>query len=137
MRFVARIGAMATTAADAGDFRAQIEAFVAQAKQLAADGLSWAEAAQLVVALIHLAVAAAEDLANSGDQKKAFVLEAVGFLYDTIAPFVVLPIWLAPFRPVIRSVLRPLVLQLADGAIEAVVARLPTPPDPPQLAVAA
>jgi hypothetical protein len=124
MRFVTRIASIAAAASTAGDFKSRVEAFVAQARQLAQGGLTWAEAAQLVNALIGVAVDAAEQLANTGDEKKQFVLEAVAFLYDTIAPFVVLPIWLAPFRPLIRSILRPLVLNLADGAIEAIVSRL-------------
>jgi hypothetical protein len=122
-----KIAQLQTMAAAAGSFSQRIEQFVAQAMLLAADGLSLAEIGQLFQALVQLAVEGAAELAQStGEQKKAMVLEAVGYLYDRIAPAIPLPWFLQLFRAFLRVPIRNLVLALASGAIEAVVARLPS-----------
>jgi hypothetical protein len=65
------------------------------------------------------------------------VLDAVGYLFDMIAPALPLPMLLAPFRSWLTRSLRALVMSLADGAIEAAVSRLPaTPVNPAAAAVA-
>lgn len=102
------------------DFAGQVKAFLVAAKLSAADGLTWAEFGELLVALLRLAVGAAELLNVSGPEKKVLVLEAAAALFDTVAdkcvPAVLWPIWLIA-RPSIRS----LVLELAAGAVEQIL----------------
>lgn len=124
LAFRQQVKLLTTKAAAAGTFAPQVEAFVAEAKLLAADGLTWAEAGQLFTALIALAVAAAQQLSNPGTEKKQWVLDAVGYLFDAIGPMLPLPAIVQPFRAWIRPYVRRLVLMLADGAIEAIYARL-------------
>lgn len=125
-----KIRAIIGYASQSGTFQQQVTAFVQETKTLAADGLTLAEVGNLFVALIGLAVAAAAKLNNSGEEKKAFVLEAVGYLYDAIAPAIPLPFFLQPFRAFVRPHVRALVLRLADGVIEAVYRRLQLAPQP-------
>lgn len=110
-----------------GTFREQVEQFVAEARELAADGLTLAEIGQLFSALIALAVSAAMKLSNAGPDKKQLVLQAVGYLFDALVEFFPLPDWV-PFKAWVRArlapVLKEIVLLLADGAIEAVYAHL-------------
>lgn len=130
MRFVQQISDLLNTARTAGDFRAQIQAFVQQAQQLAADGLTLAEIGQLFVALITLAVEGATALSNSGVEKKAFVLEAVSYLYDAIAPMFPLPWFLQPFRRMLKEPVRQIVLAIADGIVEAIYSSVKNAPAP-------
>jgi len=121
------ITALAKRASLAGDFNAQVQQFVTDARTLAADGLTLAEVAQLFQALIVLAVQAATQLTNAGAQKKDFVLQAVAYLYDAIAPSIPLPFFVQPFRFLLRPHVRNLVLAIADGVIEVIYARLKAP----------
>jgi hypothetical protein len=134
---LAKINALTAAAAAAGTLQQQVEAFVAQATLLASDGLTWSEAGQLFLAFIWLCVDAAETLVDpsgnpaSGEDKKQAVLDAVGYLFDLVAPMLPLPMFLQPFRGWLRAPLRALVLALASGAIEVAVSRLdPEPPKP-------
>ena len=124
MSLVATIKGIVFRSQQAGTFKEQVEAFVAEARNIAGDGLSVAEASQIFTAFIALAVGAAQRLGNSGPEKKAIVLSTVGYLYDAIAPQLPLPWFLQPFRAWLRPHVRQLVLTLADGAIEAVYQRL-------------
>jgi hypothetical protein len=134
MRLVESLRVIVAEAQEKPTFQQQIQAFVARARELAADGLTWAEFMQLALALVQLAVAAAMQLANSGADKKALVLSAVGYLFDAVAPKLGLPFPLSLLdgwvRPWIQPRLRALVLSLADGAIEAVYSRLKPAPLP-------
>jgi hypothetical protein len=137
-----KLQALVASASAAGSFQQQIEAFVGQARLLAADGLTWSEVGHLFVAFIVMLVNAAEALidpsgqAASGEDKKQAVLAAVGYLFDMIAPALPLPMFLSPFRSWLTSSLRALVMSLADGAIEAAVSRLPATPVNPAAAAA-
>lgn len=62
-------------------------------------------------ALVELMKAAADHLENAGAEKKQLVLAALGQLVDRVP----LPLWAAPFRPLLRRG----VLWVADRAIEA------------------
>jgi hypothetical protein len=132
MRLVESLRAAVAAAQSQPTFQAQVEAFVARARELAANGLTWAEFMQLAIALVQIAVAAAMQLANSGADKKALVRSAVGYLFDAVAPRLTLPFPLSLLdglvRPWIQPRLRALVLTLADGAIEAVYTRLKSSP---------
>jgi ABC-type Co2+ transport system permease subunit len=120
-----RIQAIVTTSAEAGNLQKQIEAFIAQARMMADGGLTLAEIGQIFTALITLGVYAAKDLADAtGEEKKAAVLDAVGYLFDVLAPAFPLPWFLQPFRAWLRSPMRSIVLAIADGILEATVAKM-------------
>jgi hypothetical protein len=96
----------------------KIHAFVEASKSAAADGLTWVEFGDLMLALLRLVVTALDTVGSmTGAEKKALALEAVAHLFDAVAdqavPAVVYPLWLIA-RPAVRS----LVLALASGAIE-------------------
>lgn len=102
------------------DVTAKVRAFIATAKASAADGLTVAEFGELTVALLRVAMAAVDSLPDSGEAKKAWVLEAVGVLFDQLAdkcvPTLAYPAWVL-LRPAVRS----LVLMAAGGVIEAML----------------
>lgn len=96
----------------------KIRAFISTAKSASADGLTWAEFGDLMLALLRLVVPTLDTFRSvSGPEKKAFALEAVGMLFDAVAdkavPVAVWPIWLI-VRPAVRS----LVIAMASGAVE-------------------
>jgi hypothetical protein len=104
-----------------GGLLSKVHAFVEAAKSAAADGLTWAEFGDLMLALLRLVIEGL-DVANglTGAAKKALALEAVASLFDAVAdkavPRVVYPLWILA-RPAVRS----LVLALAAGAVEQVL----------------
>lgn len=102
------------------DVTAKVRTFIATAKASAADGLTVAEFGELTVALLRVAMAAVDSLPDSGEAKKAWVLEAVGVLFDQLAdkcvPTLAYPAWVL-LRPAVRS----LVLMAAGGVIEAML----------------
>lgn len=104
-----------------GGLLAKIKAFVETAKSAAADGLTWAEFGDLMLALLRLVIAGL-DAANglTGAAKKDLALEAVASLFDAVAdravPPLAYPIWVLA-RPAVRA----LVLALASGAVEQVL----------------
>ena len=96
----------------------KVGAFIATAKSAAADGLTWAEFGELLIALMRLAIATLDTVAGlSGAEKKAMVVEAVALLFDAVAdkavPLAVYPLWLL-IRPSVRSLL----IAVASGAVE-------------------
>ena len=100
---------------------AKANAFLAAAREQAADGLTWAEFGRLLVQLLHLLVAGLDAVTTlSGPEKKAVVLTAAAALFDSFAdkcvPLTVWPAWL-----LIRPATRVLILSLAAGAIEALI----------------
>ena len=98
----------------------KIQAFVAKARERAADGLTVSEFAELTVALLRVVMAAVDSLPDDGEQKKKWVLDAVAMLFDALAdkavPTMAWPIWL-----VVRGSVRSLVLMAASGAIESLL----------------
>lgn len=112
---------IAVAEAAPGGVLTKTDAFISAARSLAADGLTWAEFGELLVALLHLAVAALDAVASmTGEEKKAAVLDAVGRLFDAVAdrcvPLVLWPIW-----GLARGPVRLLVLALASGAVEQIL----------------
>jgi hypothetical protein len=110
-----------TAAGGEATLMAQVAAFLKVAKAKSADGITWAEFGELLVALLRLSVETLDAvLGMSGSEKKALVLEAVAALFDQLAdkavPVVVWPVWILA-RPAIRA----LVLAIASGAIEIVL----------------
>lgn len=100
---------------------AQVAAFLEVAKRSAADGITWAEFGELLLALLRLSVTTLDAVQGmTGAEKKALVLSAVEALFDSLAdkavPLVVWPVWILA-KPAIRA----LVLAIASGAIEIVL----------------
>lgn len=96
----------------------KVSVFIATAESAAADGLTWSEFGQLLIALLRLIVAAIDDVTSlTGDQKKSLALEAVGWLFDCVADRAV-PFYIKPFWFLVRSAVRSLVLAIASGSIE-------------------
>lgn len=96
-------------------------AFIATAKSAAADGLTWQEFGELLVALLRVLVEAFDTVSGmSGAEKKWAVVDAAAMLFDAVAdkcvPLAAWPIWIL-VRPAVRS----LVLALASGAIEPIL----------------
>lgn len=108
---------------------AQVNAFLASAREKAKGGITWVEFGQLLVELLHIVVTGLEAVQTmTGAEKKQIAMEAVAALFDSFAdlcvPMAVWPVWL-----VIRPGIRVLVLSLASGGIEALlkVVRLSAP----------
>lgn len=99
----------------------KISAFVREARDTAADGLTWSEFGELMLALLRLVVSVLDAVSNlTGEQKKALTLQAVADLFDAVAdravPPLAYPLWVLA-RPAVRA----LVLALASGAVEQVL----------------
>jgi len=98
----------------------RVRAFVAAAKSAAAGGITISEFAELAVALLRIAVAAADAIPVSGADRKVFVLNAVGLLFDEVAdqciPTLAWPVWL-----IVKPAARQLLLLVAAGAIESLL----------------
>jgi hypothetical protein len=104
-----------------GGLLSKIHAFVEAAKSAAADGLTWAEFGDLMLALLRLVIAGLDAVGTmSGPEKKALAMEAVASLFDAVAdravPPLAYPLWVLA-RPAVRA----LVLALASGAVEQVL----------------
>ena len=107
-----------TAAVDQPGLLDKISTFIASAKVVSADGLTWAEFGEMFLALLRLVVSALDSVATlSGKEKKALAIDAVARLFDAVADYAVpatlYPIWLVA-RPAVRS----LVLALAGGVLE-------------------
>ena len=112
------ISTAATTAAnDAAGFADKVRAFLVVARVKASDGLTVAEFGELLIALLRVAIDAADLMAQPGPERKEFVLAAVAALFDAIAdhavPTLAWPVWIVA-RPIVRSLL----LSAVSGAIE-------------------
>ena len=107
-------------AQDVRSLAEKVRAFVAAAKTAAVGGLSVAEFSELAVALLRIAVAAADAIPVDGAQRKEFVLNAIGLLFDEVAdwciPTIAWPVWL-----IVRPAMRQLLLLVASGAIESML----------------
>lgn len=109
------------SAASYSDIAGQVAAFLQYAKTAAADGLTWREFGELLVALLRLTTKTLDAVTGlSGPEKQAIVLEAVASLFDLVAskavPPMAYPLWVVA-RPAVRS----FVLSLASGALEQVL----------------
>jgi hypothetical protein len=107
-----------TEAVDQSGLLDKITTYIAAAKVAAADGLTWSEFGELLLALLRLVVSALDSVATlSGKEKKALALDAVARLFDAVADYAV-PVTLSPIWLVARPAVRSLVLALAGGVIE-------------------
>lgn len=107
-------------ATDLPSLAEKVRAFVAAAKTAAAGGLTISEFSELAVSLLRIAVAAADAIPVDGAERKTFVLNAIGLLFDEVAdrcvPTLAWPVWL-----IVRPAARQLVLLAAAGAIESLL----------------
>lgn len=116
------IAESAVTAATPFDsIQRKLLAFVETSRALSANGLTWAEFGELLVALVRMAVETLDQTAGlTGPEKKSLVLDAVAALFDAVAdraiPAYAWPVWVL-VSPAIRS----LVLALASGAVEQIL----------------
>jgi len=98
----------------------KVRAFVATARSAAAGGVTVSEFAELTVSLLKIGMAAADAIPVDGADRKVFVLNAVGLLFDNVAdkciPFAAWPVWL-----IVRPAARQLLLLVASGAIESLL----------------
>ncbi len=102
----------------------QVYVFIQTAKARAADGLTWAEFGELLLALLRLVVPALEGVRlMSGAEKKAFALDAVGRLFDAVADYAI-PVAAYPLWVLARPAVRALVLAIAGGVLEQYLAFL-------------
>jgi hypothetical protein len=102
----------------------QVYKFIQVAKARAADGLTWAEFGELLLALLRLVVPALEGVRlMSGAEKKAFALDAVGRLFDAVADYAI-PVAAYPLWVLARPAVRALVLAIAGGVLEQYLAFL-------------
>ena len=100
---------------------AQINAFLAAAREQARDGLTWAEFGRLLVQLLHIAVSGLDAVATlTGPQKKEVALTAAAALFDSFADKAV-PVAAWPAWVILRPAIRLLILSLASGAVEALL----------------
>lgn len=96
----------------------KITEYIAAAKVAAADGLTWGEFGELLLALLRLVVAVLDNVQTlAGPAKKALALDAVARLFDAVADYAV-PVALYPVWILTRPAIRSLVLALAGGVIE-------------------
>lgn len=103
------------------DIAEKVRVFIAHARTISDDGLTWVEFGELLVVLMRLLIEALDAVSSmSGAEKKEIVLEAAAALFDSVAdkcvPLTVWPIWII-VRPAVRS----LVLALAAGAIDPIL----------------
>lgn len=106
---------LATTAYERG------KDFVHRAKEAAADGLTWSEFGEVLIAFLRLMVSAYDKVGGmDGAAKKATVVALAAQLFDAVSgscvPLLSWPLWVM-CRPAIRT----LVLALAAGAIESLL----------------
>jgi len=102
------------------NIREKILAFIFTAKEQAQDVLTLAEFAELSVALMRVVMAAVDGLPSSGAEKKQWVLEAVGMLFDEVAGLgVPMPLW--PVWAIVKPAVRQLLLLAVSGALESML----------------
>lgn len=114
-------------AASVVDLAGKVTAFINAVKEDAANGLTWAEFGELLIALLRLVTQTLDTtMSLTGPEKKELAMEAVSVFFDTFAdkcvPLVAWPIWVLA-KPAVRA----LVLALASGAIEQVLALVRKP----------
>lgn len=104
------------------EFKDLVFNFITGIKARVLDGLTLAEVGQILVEFLQLLVEAATRINASGDEKKKMVLDAVAAIWGVIEMGLPIPLWLKPFWGFIRSPLQHIVLAIASGAVEAILA---------------
>jgi hypothetical protein len=98
----------------------KVRAFVNVAKVKAINGITLAEFGELLMALMKIAIDAADSIPVDGAERKEFVINAVGLLFDGLAdkaiPSLAWPVWI-----ILKPAARQLLLLIAGGAIESLL----------------
>jgi hypothetical protein len=89
-------------------------------KVAAADGLSVGEFSELAMNVVRTGVQLIDAIPVAGPEKKEWVLQAVGVLFDAVADKMV-PMYLYPVWLLVRPGIRIIVLAAAGGAIESIL----------------
>jgi len=105
---------------DAPGLAEKVKAYVQRAKELASDGLSVADFAELATSLLRLVVSALDSIPADGEQKKLWAVAAVATLFDAVADKCV-PIYFVPFWVVFRPTVRAIVLLAAGGVVQSLL----------------
>ena len=98
----------------------KVTAYIAQARLAAADGLTIAELAELIVAAMRLAIAAVDHLELAGETKRQIVADLAATLFDEFADLLV-PTVLRPMWWLVKPTLRTFVHSAAAGAVDALL----------------
>ena len=98
----------------------KVRAFVSVAKLKAANGITLAEFGELLIALLKVAIDAADSIPVDGAERKAFVINAVGLLFDGLADKAI-PALAWPFWIILQPAARQLLLLIVSGAIESLL----------------
>jgi hypothetical protein len=98
----------------------KVSAYVTRARELASDGLSVADFAELATSLLRLAVAALDSIPADGEQKKLWAVAAVASLFDAVADKCV-PMYALPFWVILRPAIRSVVLLAAGGVVQSLL----------------
>jgi hypothetical protein len=93
------------------------QAYVATARVVARNGITWPDFGELLIGLLRITVRAADTLSTPGVDKKLAVIDSAAALFDGVASLAV-PFWSRPFWAVLRPIIRQLVLAIASGAVE-------------------
>lgn len=109
-----------TVANDETGLSDKVTAYVKHARELASDGMSVSDFAELATSLLRLVVSALDSIPAHGDQKKVWAIGAVASLFDAVADKCV-PIYFVPFWVVSRPTVRAIVLLAAGGVIQSLL----------------
>ena len=107
-------------ASDKVNLHDKVTAYIAQCRIAAADGLSVAELAELIVAAMRLAIAAVDHLEMAGEVKRQIVADLAATLFDEFADLLV-PAMLRPMWWLVKPTLRTFVHAAAAGAVDALL----------------
>lgn len=107
-------------AGDVNDLTAKITTYIEVAKAKAADGITFADLAELVLGAMRLAIAAVDTLSVPGAEKKTIVVQVAGTVFDALADRCI-PLPLYPIWYVLRPAARSLCCSLAAGAVESLL----------------
>jgi hypothetical protein len=98
----------------------KVRAFIAVAQSAASGGITLAEFGELLMALMKIAIDAADAIPVDGAERKAFVVNAVGLLFDGLADKAI-PALAWPFWLILKPAARQLLLLIVSGAIESLL----------------
>lgn len=98
----------------------KVQAFIAVAEIKAKNGLTFAEFGELFLALMRMAIEAADALQQAGPKKKELVLAALDELFEALADKAV-PLYAYPFWVIARPAIKAAAMAAASGAIEIVL----------------
>ena len=102
------------------DYVLKLSEFMEEAKRRAVDGVSTADVTALTLDAMRIAMTMLDGMVMDGKGKKAEVLRVAEYFFDSFAdlcvPTIAKPLWWL-MRPAVKA----LVMQLASGAVEALL----------------